>query len=541
MVGLLDLPLELREPILLDVVVDTIEEQPENTDEVGYFRGYRGLSHTWNTDVSCKSLPRHAMALLQINQQIRYEVIDIVLRRLGQRFNDAKVDVMYVQFGQSFMETNLFATWLSAPFPTTHLNSLRLQIRCFQTLENSSFRWDPSLLPSTHQTVDSGEDCQLWLGSENAALLLEFVRASLQPWAAHESSHECKRPSTALRSRTIDRTVQKLVIDIPFDSDPPLLPGARIRCMFCPTTNTNFSKKHSSPIIPRGKRAALIFAQALHEQLLRILDIAPRHGAPGIIPSIIFESVGTIELNVHGRLFRSLEMSRTLAKMPHVEEWDLPPFHRAEFFEWKREVEEKRRAAGFEVVKPSIQEHDLAGSAGLISSILVARNETLVPHGTLPITNDVPFLFQDLWKRPVAREIVLFTGNSVFVQEDGTKLSGDTTFYTRGEIVIDATPLGDVRKTIVVSSDVPFSENSWMPDLTSQSFEERAMAERPGDGEHVAFKGEAIFIGAWEGNQTIISGDATFIGRAEDASTEQPVSITVDRYKASDDCDCCDT
>lgn len=529
--SLLDLPLELREPILLDVVIDTIQEGPESTDEVGYFRGYHMLSHTWNSDVSCKSLPRHAMALLQINQQIRYEVIDIVLRRLGQRFNDAKVDAMYVQFGQSFPQTSLFATWLSAPFPTTHLNSLHVQIRCFQTFENSFFRWDPSPLPFTHESVDSGEDCQLWLGSENAASLLEFVRASLQPEVAHDSSHECKTPSRALKTRTIDRTVQKLVIDIPFDSDPPLLPGARVRCMFCPTTNTNFSKTPSSRIIPTGKRAALIFAQSLHEQLLRVLEIVPRHGkpliTPNIIPSIIFESVGTIEVNVQGRLFRSLELSQTLAKIPHVEEWDWPPFNRAKFFEWKREVEEKRRAAGFEVVESSIQEHDLVGSVGVICSILAARDETLVPQGTLPTNNAAPSIDQH-----ERHEAVTFPGKAILVQEDGTKLTGDATFHTH-----------EVERRIIdlVCYETSFFGGCQGSDLTGQEFEEDPMKEQPRDGERVVLQGEAIYIGEWDELRTIISGDAIFYGRAEDANREQPVSTTVDPLKAWDDHDTCDT
>lgn len=541
MVGLLDLPLELREPILLDVVVDTIQEQPENPTYLGYLRGYQALCSIGYSDVFCKSVQRHAMALLQVNQQIRYEVIDLVLRRLGQRFNDAKVDAMYVRPGPNGTQTTLNATWLSEPFPTTHLNRLHVQIRCFQASESLSADWGPRLHILTHPGANSGDDCRRWLGSENAALLLEFVRQSLlRIKAGCASSHVYKVPSCNDESGTTNRTIQKLVIDIPFESDAQPLPGERVRCMYCPPVNTNSWKPRFHPIVPSGQRAALVFAQSLQEQLLRILEILPKHGMQRILTSIIFESVGTIELNVHGRLFRSFDLSRILAEMPHIGEWDWPPLNRTKFFEWKRAVEEKRRVAGFEVVKPSVQEHYLTGSLGLICSILAARDEMLVPQGTLPTTDAVPQLFQLPWRNTTAHEIVAFTGSSVLVQEDGTKLSGDTTFYTQGDMIVDDTR-GDVRKIILVSPHVPFFGVGPVPRFRHQAFEEQSVERQPEDGQHVVFKGEAIFIATCDGDQTITSGDATFYGRAEGASTEQPVSIPVDHYEAWYYADTCDT
>jgi hypothetical protein len=97
----------------------------------------------WNRMTSgillfCKSLKRHAMPLLHINQQIRAEVIDFVLQKLGQRIDDAKVDVIY-RIETKWGPSTLWATWLSAPFPTYHLHTLHAQIRQFQVFQNRDF------------------------------------------------------------------------------------------------------------------------------------------------------------------------------------------------------------------------------------------------------------------------------------------------------------------------------------------------------------------------------------------------------------------
>lgn len=447
------------------------------------------------------------MVLLQTNQQIRFEVTGLVLRRLGQRFNDAKVDVMYVQHDRNRnrdgLNTRLCATWLSVPFPTTHLNSLHVQLRFFQShdLRDSHFI---HLLFLTN--TKSWEDCVHWLGSQHAEKLLEFVHMSLRTEAGNASSHDYKRFPSAHESLTTKRTIQKLVIDLPFESDSRQLPGERVRCELCPRTSSDFSNKDFRPIVPSGKRAALVFAQSLHEQLLEIFNYVPADRGQASLLSIFFQSIGSIELNVQGRLFQSLELSQILARMPRSEEWNEPLFSRAEFFEWKRAVEVNRKAAGFEVIEPSVQEHDLAGSAGLICSILAARDEFLVPLGTLP-TNDATPPTEQL----AEHEGHAFTRKAIFVDEDGTKFTGDATFH----------PPGDINVHLALSEDSIFGYfGDSLSDLADQDFEEQSIEEQPWDGEHVVLKGEAILIVMRHGEQTITSGDATFYGRAEDASTE---------------------
>lgn len=255
MVGLLDLPLELREPILLDVILDTTQHPPDDprwlesqTDYV--FMDEGGVNTEDSAPIFVRALQRHAMPLLQVNQQIRDEVIDLMPRRLGQRVDDASIDVVFVDKDSSSwaLQFRLCATWLSAPFPTNHRNTVHAQIRHFQ-FPIAELAW-----LSHHQTM--GGDCQSWVDSQTAGLLLGFLANSLVAPTGSAASSKAQRIAVAGGSRRPYRTIQNLVIDIPFEPDQQDSLETRIRCSWCADAHRYMSNDGFHQMIPSGKRAS---------------------------------------------------------------------------------------------------------------------------------------------------------------------------------------------------------------------------------------------------------------------------------------------
>lgn len=511
MVGLLDLPLELREPILVDVILNTTQQRSEDMHSVINDLRYNYVvikSHNYETPgpIRFRPLTGHAMSLLHINQQIRDEVIELMPRRLGHRKDDAKVDLIYVDEVQWDCTTSLYATWLSAPFPTNHLNTVHAQIRDVQS---------PSCpaLSHPHPRVSVGQDCKFWVDTQSAGMLLNFFARSLVAEWGDASIYEVQSISGVVGSRTVNRTIQNLVVDIPFERDQQESLETPVRCQWCPGAHKGISKIDAHRMIPSGKRAALLFAECLQRQLLHIFDSAPKYWRANTFPCIIFERIGTIDLNVQGILFGRLDLSQILANLPRSEEWTGPAFSRAEFFEWKRATEEKRKLAGFRVVRPSVQEHQLARSAGLIASILAARDGCLVRKVASLSDGGTPSP-----RQPARNEKVAFTGNALFVQEDGIELPGKVTFYSSTDATWENMRL-EFRR--------PRSDSSILSDVNPEDLEPPNLVEQPKDEEIVLFKGEAILFQSDKINSTITSGDAIFYGHAEEASTEQSGSIKI--------------
>lgn len=505
MVGLLDLPLELREPILLYVILDTIQEQPEDPDSARRDGGYQVMAKTgmmtdfWRKILS-KPLPGHAMPLLLVNGQIRDEIIKFMPELLGHRVDDAKVDVLFVDD----RGWSLWATWLSAPFPTNNLNTLHAQVREFQTLESVS-------IDSLHPNLSINDDCKYWVYYQCAGMLLHFLTGWLRPRRGENPIYEAQTTRDGDESRTTSRTIQNLVIDIPVEPDPQDSLEERMRCMRCPVPGGNFGNGHYHRWIPSGRRAALIFAQSLHKQLLDVFETAPKRwkSASLSFPKIALESIGTIRLNVTGRLFARMDLGQILAKLPLNEEWEVDGFGRAEFFQWKRAAEEKRKSSGFPPVSDSIQEHELAGSAGFIASILFARGESLVREVTIPSEDEPPSAGQ-----PELDERVVFTGSAMLVQEDGDIFPGNATFYS-------------FIYTPVYTADFQRAHQTRRPSQWCRlHYPLDPGVLRPQDGELVLFTGEAILFRTGP-TTSIISGQATFYGRAGETISEHPGSIKV--------------
>lgn len=501
MVGLLDLPLELREPILLDVILDTIQQPPDDPASAGRSEGYEVMRATGfmakppRDATFLKPLQHHAMSLLHVNQQIRDEVIGIMPRRLAQRVDDAKLDLLYVQN----MGWNLWATWLSAPFPTNNLNTLHAQIRHFQAP-----RFYAPLI--AHQNVSTGEDCKFWVNPESAEMLLDFLAELLRPPPGKTS------------------TIQNLVIDVPFDPDQQDSLETRVRCSWCTDPGAGIPNNHARCRIPSGKRAALILAQALHDQLLHIYEKSPTGWRIMRHPNIIFEAIGTIHLKVGGRPFRSLNLSQVLAELPRSEEWNKRSIRRSEFFQWKRAVEEKRKTAGFTLVKSSVQEHELVGSAGIIASMLLARGESIVREVTTSPEDVEPSA-----RQPAVNGIVAFAGKAMLVQEDGISLPGHATFYYSDDI-----PLWVTLPQPFAAQSVDYSH--------VRDYQGEYIEEQPKDGELALFKREAILFQTDSMLTTSVdSGEATFYGPAEEGNTEQPFAIEEDSPQAGDQRGLCGT
>lgn len=490
MVGFLDLPLELREPILFDVVLDTTQPRPEDLNSLEHDPSYRRTTEDDYSDVGpgsifCRPLQHHALPLLHVNQQIRAEVISLVSRRLGQRIDDAKVDVVYAD-GLSWNTPALYATWLSA-FPINHLNTAHAQIRHVQL--NSFVE-----IYCPHQMSNPSQNCHSWVLPQSAAMLLNFLAQTVSMQDGNASIHGPRSIVDANEHQKSDRKIFNLVIDIPFEHDKQDSLKARVRCSRCITGTFEWPTIHTYSMIPSGKRAALLFAQSLHIQLQRVFAMALEHCHASSTTSIIFERIGTIDVKVQGKLFGSFDLSQILANLPRSENWIQGYPSRADFFEWKRAAEKKRKTAGFKVVKHSIQEHELAGASGLIASILAARDEALVqkiptlPDDTMPSTS-----------QPAGDEVVAFAGDAVFVQDDGIKLPGHATFFS-SELIW--------RYRI---------DPSTLPDVDPRDLELKEPLEY---GELVLFKGEAVLFQSDKHDFKITSGNATFYGRAENGSTE---------------------
>ncbi|KAJ0120136.1 hypothetical protein J7T55_000991 [Diaporthe amygdali] len=469
MVGLLDLPLELREPILLGVVLDTIQQQPEGPLSI---YGEPSSRHVPVLEPSlefrrtfCRPLQRHASPLLLINHQIRNEVTHLVLQRLGQRINDAKLDFVCMD------RKGLWATWLSAPFPATHLHTVNAQVRNFTRIVPSLARAARSRLIST--SIGQDDD---WQGERQVAeMMRDFLANFLRGQRAATILWDTQSARSYSESGAASRTIQNLVIDLPFESDPRYSP--REPALAC----HNMYRDGMYCMLPFEKRTALLFARSLHAQMLKTFGVLPRHGIYNHFPDIVFEGIGVIDIRVGGVQFRTLDVGQLLAELPHSEDWLARYVNRSEFFKLKRIVEEKRKAAGFRVMKRSNQEHEIVGAAGAIAAILAGRDESLVDKAAALRDDTTPP------RQPKTGESVAFMGKTVFVRNDGTVLSGQATFYS-----------SDLRD---------FMELDWM--LRGQ-FENHVGGPRS-DVEVALFKSEAIFIG----RNTITSGDATFYGRAK--------------------------
>ncbi|KAK7717121.1 hypothetical protein SLS63_010740 [Diaporthe eres] len=498
MAGLLSLPLELREPILVGVILDTTQQQPNDPAAAKCSEGYEfrktiGFGTEPQGSIFCKPLRRHAMSLLHVNQQIRDEVIDIMPRRLAQRVDDAKLDLLYVQY----TGWDLWATWLSAPFPTNNLNTVQAQIRNFQVRRSLSER-------IIHPTVSIGEDCNHWVYPEFASMLLNFLADSLQTRPGKNSIYATQKTAGAHGSKADNLTIQNLVINIPFELDPPDSLETRVRCSQCTDADGDIVNNHLHHRVPSGRRSALILAQSLRKQMLHFFETAPTGWRAKTFPKIVFECIGTIHLKVQGKLFGSLDLSQILAGLPHSEEWN--NISRAEFFQWKRAAEEERMTAGFTLVKPSVQEHELVGSAGIIASMLSARGESLVREVTTSSEDVAPS-----GRQPAANGAFAFSGKAIFVQEDGSALPGNATFYQDTDMGpwLDAFWLGGFSRIV---HPVDYRRE--------KKFQEEYIEERSKDGELILFTGEVILFWADNIEGTIISGEATFYCQGEEGSME---------------------
>lgn len=510
MVGLVDLAYELRVEILLPLIRGTTQQQPEDPDAARRDGGYGLIANTsmmtdFQGKIRFKPLPGHSMPLLLVNGKIRDEIIAFMPGRLGHRFDDAKVDALFV----ADPNWRLCVTWLSAPFPTNNLNTLHAQIRKFETFQSV---W----INPSHPTPSINDDCEYWVNEDCAGMLLYFLTGWLRPRQGENLIYEAQTIRDGDGSRTTSRTIQNLVIDIPVEPDQQESLEERIRCMMCPVPGGNFGNGHYHRWIPSGRRAALILAQSLHKQLLYFFEIAPRWStwtsASLRLPKIGLESIGTIHLNVAGRLFAKMDLGQILAKLPHNEEWKLGGFGRAEFFQWKRAAEEKRKSSGFPVVEDSIQEHELAGSAGFIANILFARGGSLVREVTIPSEDEPPSATQE--ELDELGERVAFTGSAVLIQEDGDIFPGNATFYSS---IYFPVYTADFQRAWVKRPSRQWCRLHYPLDPG---------VLRPQDGELVLFTGEAILFR--KGITTsIISGQATFYGPAGETITEHPSSIEV--------------
>lgn len=500
MVGLLDLPLELREPIFLDLILQTTQQPPESPapascgNTYGLIRGVPVLKKTG--DVFCKPLQNHALPLLHINQQIRDEVIELVSRRLGQRIDDAKLDLMYLA------HVGLWATWLSVPCPTAHINTLHASLRSFHGRIHGTdwlLAYD-----DTHDSMNQGS-CS-GVDVQNAGMLCDFLVAFLRGHERRFLSAVSQSSSSRCAYRNFGRTVKKVVINVDFDSEwdakqeTPQYPLKDTDVVYDLTQsdeNEQLSKMAYHRMVPTTKRNALAVAESLYQQLLKVFDVHaenPRNARS--FPNIVIENVGAIDIKVGGRPFRSLDLGQILADLPRKEEWRHKDLRRSDFFKWKRSAEEKRKTAGFEVVRSSVHEHELVGSAALIAYMLSKRRESLV--------RDVAAFSEDAASsstQPARGEMVAFTGKAMFIQEDGNALPGNATFY---------------YPTRLTSHTMRFHfHNGQSVDSNSKPNRPvQHIAEVPRHGELVLFEGEAILLPANE----ITSGHATFYGQAADAS-----------------------
>lgn len=441
------------------------------------------------------------MALLQVNQQIRDEVIDIMPRKLGQRIDDAKLDVLFV----GDINRQLWGTWLSAPFSTSNLNTLHAEIRVFQITRCS---FENRL---KHPPASTGQDCRYWVYSRCAEMLLKFLTDFLQSREGKTSVHKAQGIGFAAENQGANRAIQNVAINIPFELDQQDSLETRVQCFWCTNANDDAFNNDSHRMIPSGKRAALIFAQSLHNQLLRIFETPPRDWHVTNYHRTLFEAVGTIHLKVAGRPFASMDLSKILAKIPCDEGWHRHGVTRSEFFEWKRLAEERRKTAGFTLVDTLVQEHELVGSAGIIAGMLSSRSQNLVRKVTMFPKKVAPFT-----RVPAVNERVAFKGKAVFVQEDGHSLPGNAMFYQPAHLPWS---LG------VTGSSAHWMYRYYLPKRIEEQLE---------DGEIVLFKSEAILFQADWTETTITSGEATFYGPAEDRRTKQPEAIQVDSPQAGD-------
>lgn len=330
--------------------------------------------------------------------------------------------------------------------------------------------------------------------------------------------YNTQRVEGAAGSQIANRTIQDLAINIPFEPDQQDSLETRVRCFLCTSANSDVSSNDVYRRVPSGKRAALIFAQSLHKQLLQIFETPPRDWPLIRFSRIIFEAIGTIHLKVAGRLFASMDLGEMLAKIPRSEEWNENGVSRAEFFQWKRLAEERRKTAGFTMVKSSVQEHELVGSAGIVAGVLSKRAQSLMSEA-FKVSEDVA----PSASSPAANESIFFTGKAVFVQEDGSSLPGNATFYQPTAL--------PVRPGIF--------PRWWKAPTFRHSLEmhgvEEHIQEQPEDGEIVLFKGESILFGKNGLKSTITSGEATFYGPAEVGRTEQSDASGVEFPHAEDD------
>ncbi|KAL1878180.1 hypothetical protein Daus18300_002097 [Diaporthe australafricana] len=490
MVGFLDLPVELRDQILLEVILDTIQQPPEAPVSVKNNEAYRlveddsGFMASYSVGYFCKALQRHALPLLHINQQTRDEVIGVVSRRLGQRVDDAKLDVMDIK------NEGTWATWLSAPFPFTHLNVLHVQLRMF----------DVPLLDQTPEGYLGDND-------PDAEGLCDLLACFLGALAGRSLLLENPEPSAGYGWRRGHHWVESLSIDIPFNSEPD--PRYSLETFMQHAMDPNFKStdEHYHCVVPSTQDIATAFAEFLHRYLLRIFDGEPQRRRNFHFHDIVYERIGKINISVGGTPFRSLDLSQILAELPPNENWFWAMLSRENYFFWKRMVEDTRETLGFRVVSPSIQEHELEGSLELIVGLLAAGNERLLDD----IRDDE---FPDEFPppgEPDNREIVAFTGQAVLIQEDGTKILGNANFYWKTDHIYY-----DDEEDIVRTgrSRGPFG-------TLPACYRMADLEKKSENGEAELFSGEAIVIGT----STIVSGDATFYGRAEDKTMNRLSSL----------------
>ena len=315
--GLLEIPIEIREQILNEFLDTSRVEGPVNPKSTINDRKTLPHSH-----IFFKKMQNLAVPVLLANKQLHGEIKDLINRKSSQRANYA-IDIMYVK------DSGLWSTWLSAPVLTTDLGTIHATFRLFNQPDNLP---DTMYFPNMWRGGDGGPPSGVWVFYD---MITQFLDQRIGPWP-HRAEVEAERI-----------TIRRLVLDVLTPVEPDIFPLAE--SPHRPGHDWMYRERQMRNSLQ--KTPAQVFANFLRLEISGLLCMGYHMMGYG---DVLHERFGNIEIRVDSELYHTWDVSNIFAKLPlYDDQWGTFSIaeRKASYRTWKLQAAEKRQRAGFRVVQ----------------------------------------------------------------------------------------------------------------------------------------------------------------------------------------------
>lgn len=315
--GLLDIPVEIREQILNDYLDTYRAEAPLNPASSFHGRQSHSYDHVFYTKTQ-----NPALSVLLVNKQLHVEMKDVLRHKRSQKGN-YELDIMYVK------DSGLWPTWLSVPTLTTDIDTIHATFRLFNLPDNI-----PKEMKYRNMWLggDGGPPSGVWVFYK---MFTRFLEQNIGPWP-------CR-----IEEEAQSITVQRLVLDVVTPAEPDILPLASTSRRPTVDYMGRFFLKAENESTP----AVRIFANFIRREIGALLCMGYHTTGYG---EMLHERFGTIEIRVNGEEYHKWDLSDVFARLPlSDDQWGTfsAVQRKASYRHWKTDTAEKRRKAGFKVVE----------------------------------------------------------------------------------------------------------------------------------------------------------------------------------------------